>query len=88
MSRQIDTDKPLSDEDLQYLVDRNETVALERARAADAGRDFKPDPGGVKAVEDMTVEELKDELKERDLPHSGNKDELQQRVIEAREGLE
>jgi molybdopterin converting factor small subunit len=38
-----------------------------------------------KAPEDRTVEELKDELRERDLPVSGTKDELIDRLAEADE---
>jgi hypothetical protein len=39
-------------------------------------------------LEDKTVEELKEELREQDLPVSGNKDELIERLEEASEGGE
>lgn len=40
MSRQIDLTKPLTDEDRQYLVDRADTVSLERNAALVAGSNF------------------------------------------------
>jgi hypothetical protein len=39
--------------------------------------------GAEDDLEDWTVDELKDELRERDLPVSGNKDELVKRLKEA-----
>ena len=46
----------------------------------DDEQDEEDDLESTEDVEDMTVEELKEELKARDLPVSGNKDELIKRL--------
>ena len=46
----------------------------------DEGAEDDDDLEPTEDVEDMTVEELKEELKARDLPVSGNKDELIKRL--------
>jgi SAP domain len=90
MSRQIDITQPLSDEDRQYLVDRHHVVALERNAAFVAGasvagderEEEKEDEDGPD-LEDMTVQQLQEVLRKRDLPVSGTKDELLARLLEA-----
>lgn len=91
MSRQIDYTRKLSDEDREYLLTRGQDNLVARMDSlfADDGSDPQeptpdpdPDPaaGGIKALEDMTIEELKELLRENDLPVGGNKDELIERL--------
>lgn len=81
MSRRIDLDKPLSDEDRQYLVDRADSVALERNAAAVAGAEFDGSPDGddddkslaePKALEDQNVEELKQSIRDYNMVHDAD----------------
>lgn len=100
MSRQVDLTKPLSDEDRQYLIERADNRSLEINAAHVAGaeasnpvdtssNDQGGDPADL-AVEDMTVQQLHDaivahnEQHGTDLAVSGNKEELQMRLTEAR----
>lgn len=55
--------------------------AVLEARGEEEGEQSEPKPGT--AYEDMTVEDLKEELASRDLHVSGNKDELIARLQEA-----
>lgn len=134
MSREINMDGPLSDEDRAYLLHRGQDAKVEFLDAVHGSEgeepprpeDFKPESagdrppgspetpplltmgdadtigdidqsgyeqseGGVQEApyKDWTVAELKDELKERELPVSGNHQALVARLEEddaAREG--
>jgi hypothetical protein len=62
------------------------TNALHRARTGEDGPVHEASseaPTSEDPIENMTVEELKAELTLHDLPHSGNKAELQDRLREA-----
>lgn len=89
MSRQVDhTAGPLSDEDKAYLNSRGRRHLIlqnERMFAEDGegAPEAEEDLSWEEYVSLMTVDELKSELAERELPHSGNKAELQKRLIEA-----
>ncbi len=94
MSRQIDiTAGPLSDQDREYLEQRGRRhMILQNERQFPEG-EASPAPRGSTAdddemtweeeVDQLTVEELKAELAERDLAVSGNKSELQKRLKDA-----
>lgn len=64
---------------LEYLEARGRTAEVARINEL---RGDAPSADGDD-YSDMTVDELQDELRERDLPVSGNKDELIQRLQEA-----
>jgi len=124
MSREIDFDKPLSDEDKRWLHERSLDYHIEenerkfgQAKVHAEGLPVKVEipglevpeppaqptfaPGWVPEVtpsgttevaeeeveevapEDLTVEELKVELRERNLPTDGNKAELIKRLNKA-----
>lgn len=57
-----------------------EIAAAEAAARADADAEDAPD-ADAEGYEAKTVEELKDELRARDLPVSGSKDELIERLV-------
>lgn len=54
-------------------------------RSASSGSAQSEEPAEEVDVDDLTVDELKDELRARDLPVGGNKDELVKRLREAEE---
>ena len=95
MSSQVDIMAgPLSDQDRAYLESRGRRhLILQNERQFPEG-EASPAPQGStvedeeeitweEEVSQLTVDELKAELAERDLPVSGNKAELQQRLIKA-----
>jgi hypothetical protein len=94
MSRQVDiTAGPLSDQDRDYLEQRgrrhlilqNERMFAEGDEPSPApqGSDVEEDESWEEEVKQLTVDELKTELGERDLSTTGNKEALQKRLIEA-----
>lgn len=89
MSRYIDTDKPLSDLDRAYLVERSEhgTIALVDAlHDTDAHADTPERENTVEETEwvrSLSVEDLRKELAESGQPTDGRKDELQRRLLSA-----
>ena len=91
MSRQVDLSKPLSDEDRAYLESRGRRWQIlnnDRMFANREGSDAAPqrrseEDEWADEVRELTVDELKTELAARELSTSGNKAELQKRLIEA-----
>ncbi len=72
MSRQVPTDRPLSDEDRAYLESRGLSSAetlirqIDEAFPAEA-KDADEEPEAEKSFDDMTAEELKAALEKREL---------------------
>jgi len=100
MSRVIDRDTPLSDEDRAYLEERGRhglISQIDRRTGAAGAQNAVPPEGPAPAaeadgmsedewneyVDGLSVDELKAELRERSLSTSGNKEELQQRLLQA-----
>lgn len=88
MSIQIDLEKKLSDEDRAYLLARGRRHLVLQNDRRFASRNASPAPQETEddweaEVKELNVEELRAELQNRDLPTSGNKAELQKRLIEA-----
>ncbi|MGB2791262.1 MAG: SAP domain-containing protein [Candidatus Moraniibacteriota bacterium] len=89
MSRQVDLTKPLSDDDRAYLLSRGQNAMVTRMDEQFA----EPEPASAPeqeqeqeqsdGLENMTVDELKDLLRTRNLPVGGTKDELVSRLREA-----
>lgn len=79
MARSVDRNKPLSDYDRAYLESRGMDALI-----ASIDDRFPGGAGGadeeLPAYEDMTVEDLKLELGERNLAVTGKKDELVARL--------
>lgn len=108
MSREIDFDKSLSDDDLQYLSQRPWLAEQAERQGYEGVKDLVKesvevtDEGGTFVsvgsiaqndvqdhpdnYEDMTNAELSAELERRDLPHSGTKAELVERLRESDAG--
>ncbi|MBK8246290.1 MAG: hypothetical protein IPK85_02605 [Gemmatimonadetes bacterium] len=93
MARQIDTNKPLSDEDRAYLLARGRRHLVLQNDRRFANQDASsPAPQGSKTseqaeweeqVNELTVAELRDELANRNLDTTGKQDALRKRLIEA-----
>lgn len=90
MARELDFDN-LSNDDLLYLSQRNHLIReaefqgvediRDRVKAAVEGSSTEDeDEEEDLTYDDATVEELKEELKARNLPTTGNKDELVKRL--------
>lgn len=91
MSKQIDLEKKLSDEDRAYLLARgrrwqviqnDRRFASTTAAPQQSSNDGESDEWEAE-VKELTVDELRDELANRGLSTSGNKPELQKRLIAA-----
>lgn len=84
MSKQLDLTKPLSQDEIDDLLTRHPVEKVEYWVAIASGSEFgeEPEEGGEDYGQ-LTVPELQDLLKERDLSASGNKQELVDRLEEA-----
>lgn len=84
MARNIDFDGPLSQEDLDYIAQRPwlsdeaklRGVELVVGETTEEDGETTEDDEDELSYEDMTVAQLKDELKERELSTDGNKADL------------
>jgi hypothetical protein len=93
MSRQIDLTQKLSDEDREYLLSRgrrhqvivNDRQFANEDASSPAPQDSKTseDPEWADQVNELTTDELKDELSNRGLPTTGNQETLRKRLIKA-----
>lgn len=85
MSRQVDLTKPLSDDDRAYLLSRGQNAMVTRMdeQFAEPEPASAPEQEQSDGLENMTVDELKDLLRTRNLPVGGTKDELVSRLREA-----
>jgi hypothetical protein len=91
MSQRVDQTKPLSDQDREYLLSRNELQVIDRLDAlfpavvetdeaeSDEGEAEEGD-GGVLPYEEWTADDLRAELGERKLVKSGSKPEMAARL--------
>jgi hypothetical protein len=94
MSRQIDLDKKLNDEDRAYLMSRGRrylVIQNDRRFASQSTQQDAPpsapqrtaNPEWEAQVNELTVAELRDELSNRGLDTKGNQETLRKRLIEA-----
>ena len=74
----VATDDDLAWQEAKLANPESTQTASDPAPARDGEGDDEPD-----AIDELNVEELKDELRERDLSTSGNKQELRDRLREA-----
>lgn len=85
MSREIDLNHPesLSDEDIAYLRARGRVNVIQALDAAAKNKAAEPVVEEVdEPYEKWTVEELREELKNRELSQDGNKKDLVARLEE------
>lgn len=90
MSRQVDTSKPLSKSDREYLLARGyeDQVAAIDAREAANDADSVPaelvvdEDDELEPYEEMNLAALQDECRKRELPVGGTKAQLVQRLEE------
>lgn len=85
MSKQLDLTKPLDQETIDYLLTKWPVEKVEYWVALASGSEFGEEPPEEVEYGDLTVPELQDRLRARDLPTSGNKQELIDRLEEADE---
>jgi hypothetical protein len=91
MSRQIDLDKKLNDEDRAYLLARGRRYLVIQNDRRFASNDGPPssapqrtaNPEWEAQVNELTVAELRDELSNRGLDAKGNQETLRRRLSEA-----
>ena len=86
MSKQLDLTKPLSQEEIDDLLTRFPVEKVEYWAALASGSEFGEEPPEDIEYGDLTVPELQDRLRARDLPTGGNKQELVDRLEEADQG--
>ena len=90
MSRQVDTSKPLSDKDRSYLLSRGyeDQVAAIDAREEQNQNDELEVPSelvvddDLEPYEEMSLVDLQEECRRRELPVSGTKPQLIKRLEE------
>jgi hypothetical protein len=92
MSRQIDLDEKLNDEDRQYLLARGRRHLVLQNDRRFSSKTSSPAPQETKSneqaewesqVNELTVAELRDELSNRGQDTKGNQETLRKRLIEA-----
>lgn len=83
MSKQLDLTKPLSQEQIDELLTKWPVEKVEYWVALASGSEFGEEPDEEVEYGDLTVPELQDRLRSRDLPTAGNKQELVDRLEEA-----
>lgn len=100
MAREIDLTKPLSEEDAAYvsqrpwlqaeitLMERNGELEYDLHPAAPAVEEEEEESEDEETYDDLTVAQLKEDLKSRDLSVEGNKATLIARLIEDDESPE
>lgn len=88
MSRYVDTSKPLSKSDREYLLARgyeDQVAAIDARTDAEASDELEVEPDlevddDLQPYEEMTLAQLQDECRARELPVGGTKPQLIKRL--------
>ena len=83
MSKQLDLTKPLDQKTIDDLLSKYPVEKVEYWASIASGSEFGEEPEEDVEYGDLTVPELQDRLRARDLPTGGNKQELVDRLEES-----
>ena len=83
MSKQLDLTKPLSQDEIDDLLTKHPVEKVEYWVALASGSEFGEEPEEDREYGQLTVPELQDQLRARNLPTSGSKQDLVDRLEEA-----
>jgi hypothetical protein len=86
MSKQLDLTKPLPQEEIDDLLTKHPIEKVEYWVAVSSGSEFGEESSEDTDYGDLTVPELQDRLRERDLSTTGNKQELVDRLEDSDQG--